>query len=321
MAEDEVHRLRAILDITTRKEAERALAESERRYRAVVDALGEGIVLIDRERRVLACNPAAEAILGLDQAALLAGAAWPLLGDDGAALPFENTPVFATLDTGIESSGQVVQLARPDGARAWVAVSTRAIIENRGERPSAVVVSFADVTEKHSFQAQLEYQARHDALTGLPNRRLFMERLQHALELARRRTERIAVAFVDLDGFKAVNDKLGHEVGDRLLAEVGSRIANVLRGSDLVARLGGDEFYAILHGLADRTAARTVATRMLNAITPALDLAGNVLRVTASIGVAIYPEDGTDASALLRQADNAMYGVKSEGKNAVGLVS
>jgi len=248
-----------ILDITTRKQAEAALAESEARYRAVVSALGEGIVLVSRDRRVVACNPAARAILRMDEAALLAGEEWPLVADDGS--PISLGDILAA-----DANARVLALRHPDGSRAWISLSTRAMA---GE--GNVVVSFADVTERRIFQQQLEHAALHDALTGLPNRKLFMQKLDHALELARRRDERVAVAFVDLDGFKAVNDTHGHEVGDRLLAAIGARLGDALRGSDLVARIGGDEFCAILTGIADHTAAHSVAQRMLDAITPAID--------------------------------------------------
>lgn len=288
-----------ILDITTRKDAEKALAESEARYRAVVSALGEGIVLVGRDRRVLTCNPAACAILRLPEPDLVGGARWPLIGDDGE--PRE-------LDLTRELTGSVYGLRHADGTRAWIAVSTRIIPDQ-----SSVVVSFADVTERRMFQQQLEHQALHDALTGLPNRKLFMQRLDHALELARRRDERVAVAFVDLDGFKAVNDTHGHDAGDRLLATIGQRLGGVLRGSDLVARLGGDEFCAILTGVEDASAARSIAQRMLDTIAPAIEHPN----VTASIGLSLFPDDATEPSILLRHADAAMYKVKARGKNAV----
>lgn len=290
-----------ILDITTRKQAERALAESEARYRAVVSALGEGIVLVAKDRRVLAANPAANAILGCD---LLGGAPWPFVGDDGAPMPFEASPVGATLATGAEQSGVVLRLA----TRAWIALSTR-VIAGSGE----VVVSFADITERRMFQEQLEHQAFHDALTGLPNRKLFMQRLEHALDLAQRRGEHVAVAFVDLDGFKRINDTRGHEAGDLLLAAIARRLGEALRGSDLVARIGGDEFCAILTGVADAAAARSIALRLIDAIQPVAE------GVTASIGLALFPDHATEPSVLLRQADAAMYRVKQSGKNAIGV--
>ena len=295
-----------ILDITSRKQAEKALAESEQRYRAVVSALGEGILLVDRDRKVLACNPAAESILKMSREALMAGAAWPLVDDAGKPLPFEATPVGDTLATGNDHDHVALALRHADGARAWISLSTRAVGEGQ------VVVSFADVTERRIFQQQLEHAALHDALTGLPNRKLFMERLDHALELARRRGERVAVAFIDLDHFKTVNDTLGHEAGDKLLADIGGRLAASLRGSDLIARLGGDEFCAILTGVADAAAARSIAQRMLDAFDPAVP-------VTASIGIALYPDHATEPAILLRHADHAMYRVKAGGKNAIGL--
>jgi diguanylate cyclase (GGDEF)-like protein/PAS domain S-box-containing protein len=304
-----------ILDITTRKQAERALRESEERYRTVVSALGEGIVLIGRDRAVLTSNPAAESILRLDRERLHAGAPWPLVGDDGESIAIDEV-VAATLAGRGDISGRVLALRHADGTRAWISLSTRAIGESGAER-SAVVASFADVTERRMFLAQLEHQAFHDALTGLPNRKLFMQRLDHVLELARRRGERVAIAFIDLDGFKTVNDTLGHEAGDRLLTTLGRRLSDALRGSDIVARVGGDEFCAMLTGVADVGAARAIAQRMLDAIAPATDLVGAV--ITASIGLSVFPDDATEPAILLRHADAAMYRVKTAGKNAVGV--
>ena len=304
-----------ILDITTRKQAESALADSELRYRTVVSVLGEGLVLFGADRRVLACNPAARAILRFDEATLLGGEAWPLIGDDGEPLAADATPIARTLATGVDESNVALGLRHADGTRAWISLSTRAIRDGGGV--GSVVATFADVTERRKFQQQLEHAAFHDALTGLPNRKLFMQRLEYALELARRRDERVAVAFVDLDGFKAVNDTLGHEAGDKLLATIGKQLGASLRGNDLVARVGGDEFCALLTGVADATAARSIAQRMLTSLTASL--VGLGAHVTASIGLSLFPDHATEPAILLRQADAAMYRVKHAGKNAIAL--
>ncbi len=303
-----------ILDITSRKEAERALAESEQRYRAVVSALGEGIVLLAKTGEALAVNPAAEHILGLTREQLAAGAPWPFVDERGEALAFEATPIAAALASGLEHDHAMLAVKRRDGTRAWISLSTRTIAET-----GAVVVSFADVTERRVFQQQLEHAALHDALTGLPNRKQFMDRLERALEVARRSGERVGVAFIDLDGFKTVNDTHGHEIGDRLLAEIGRRLSAVVRGSDLVARVGGDEFCAILSGITDPATARAVGQRILEALQPALELDGRSTTVTASIGIALYPDHATEPEILLRHADDAMYRIKGGGKNAIGM--
>jgi diguanylate cyclase (GGDEF)-like protein len=176
------------------------------------------------------------------------------------------------------------------------------------------------ITRKRAAQEQIEHAARaeylayHDALTTLPNRSLFSKLLVHSIHLAHRHRRQLAVLFLDLDRFKHINDSLGHEAGDLLLKEVAARLKGCLRESDTVARLGGDEFVAMLPELDEKYAA-TVAQKILAAVARPFVLHGQELRVTASIGISIYPEDGLDEPTLKKNADIAMYQAKEEGKN------
>jgi len=163
--------------------------------------------------------------------------------------------------------------------------------------------------------AELAYHANHDALTDLPNRRLFADRLEQAIIMARRTGKKTALLYIDLDGFKIVNDTLGHSIGDSLLREVVARMKDRLRQCDTLARMGGDEFTLVATGLSEPEAAAIVADRVREVLGPPFHIEGNELFVTASVGISIYPRDGLDVSQLLRNADAAMYEAKRQGKN------
>jgi diguanylate cyclase (GGDEF)-like protein len=181
-----------------------------------------------------------------------------------------------------------------------------------------IVAYLADVTwqivEQKRAEETITRMAYHDPLTGLPNRMLFNDRLNLAMPSARRRQERLALMMMDLDGFKEVNDTLGHEVGDRLLQLVAERLTSLVRESDTVARIGGDEFSLLLPGVADIEDAATAADKIVRGFDRAFVLDGHELRVTTSVGIALYPEDGEDAGSLMRHADRAMYEAKRAGK-------
>jgi diguanylate cyclase (GGDEF)-like protein len=161
---------------------------------------------------------------------------------------------------------------------------------------------------------ELQIMAMHDSLTGLPNRSLFQESLEHALSMAQRRRERVAVLFIDLDGFKEINDTHGHPSGDVVLKTVASRLLALVRKSDLVARLAGDEFMVLLND-ASREKVNLVAHKLISEISASIVISDCTLAVTASIGIAVYPESGTTAAEIMAKADAAMYQCKQQGKN------
>jgi diguanylate cyclase (GGDEF)-like protein/PAS domain S-box-containing protein len=194
---------------------------------------------------------------------------------------------------------------------AWQSISA---VRNPDRQITHFVTAFSDVTAIYEAQQQLHHLAHHDPLTGLPNRLLFEDRLQNAIEQASRNKNRCLLLFLDLDDFKGINDTLGHAAGDELLRIVGERLKSVLRSSDTVARLGGDEF-VILAGSTDLDYATQLAQKILSELRVPIQLSGEQLSVTGSLGIAVFPENGTDSQQLMRAADMAMYTAKAEGRN------
>jgi diguanylate cyclase (GGDEF)-like protein len=177
------------------------------------------------------------------------------------------------------------------------------------------------IAEKEQADERIKHLATHDSLTDLPNRMMFNQLLEYSIKTASRYERRCAVLFIDLDRFKLINDSLGHDAGDILLIEMANRLRGTLRTSDVVARLGGDEFVVLLNEITDIQQVKTVAGHLLSALSKSMELSGQECRVTASIGVAMYPDDGTDEQTLTKRADIAMYLAKAEGKNDVRFFS
>ncbi|MDG4867509.1 PAS domain S-box protein [Guyparkeria sp. 1SP6A2] len=193
---------------------------------------------------------------------------------------------------------------------------TISVVHDAAGKPRNYIALATDITELKTYQKELEHRANHDALTGLPNRVLMADRLRQAMAAARRSKGMLAVAFVDLDGFKSVNDEYGHDMGDRLLVEVSKDFAAQLRETDTLARISGDEFVSILGGLEQETDAEPVINRLVEAAARERDIDGVTLRVTASVGYTFYPQDeSVDDEELLKQADAAMYRAKEGGRN------
>ncbi|GAB1458456.1 hypothetical protein MASR2M50_02300 [Thauera sp.] len=184
------------------------------------------------------------------------------------------------------------------------------------DAPEGFVATMTDITSRKQSEERLRFRANHDALTGLPNRRLFEDRLQSAIASALRHGERFALMLVDLDRFKGVNDRFGHLAGDALLVEVGRRLQLCVRASDTVARLGGDEFAVILGEVGGREDAAEVAGRICASMAEPFELGEGVAQVGASVGVALGPQDDADAEELQRRADAALYSVKHGGRGS-----
>jgi diguanylate cyclase (GGDEF)-like protein/PAS domain S-box-containing protein len=297
-------------DVTDRKNAEAALESSERWFRTLVQHSTDMTVVVDESLRVRYWSPARTPVLGIP-------ADDDRVGDDFAAhVHADDVVAFtAAVAAARESGTQVVEyrMLHRDGSTRNVESHVSNLL--RDEAIQAIVLNIRDVTQRKQFEEQLTFQAFHDSLTGLANRALFRDRVEHLLQRQARRPRRSAVLFLDLDSFKDVNDSLGHDAGDELLRLVAQRINGIVRADDTVARLGGDEFGILLEE-PDRALdeAQAVAERVLHVLSTPIQVARQSISVKASIGIAIA-EDDLDGAALLRNADIAMYRAKASGKN------
>jgi diguanylate cyclase (GGDEF)-like protein/PAS domain S-box-containing protein len=193
--------------------------------------------------------------------------------------------------------------------------------ERTSELATANALLQAEIKERRAAEEQIRHLANHDALTGLPNRRLLEDRIGQALLAAKRNGGQVAVQFIDLDRFKAINDSLGHRIGDLLLQDVAQRIRGLLREVDTVSRIGGDEFVLVLPGIQSEEAAAEIAKRILKSLEQPYLIEGHILSVTPSIGISLYPVHGTDVETLINRADSAMYHAKQIGGKGYQLYS
>ena len=302
-----------VQDITTRKSAEHALREAERRYHGLFDNAIEGIFRTTVEGHYLDANPALAHIYGFDSPEELMRS----LRDIGTQLyvdrqrreEFMHIMKARGSVTGFES-----RVYRKNGDIIWISENARAIFAEDGS-PIGYEGTVEDITERRLYQVRIEHQANYDTLTGLANRSLLQDRLQQALLTAASSGQRIAVAFVDLDRFKFINDSLGHHVGDELLKAVAGRLKACVRDCDTVARLGGDEFVLLINGHTGPEYVRQVMDRMLASVAQPWIIEQGEFLVSCSIGVALHPDDGEEALTLLKHADSAMYRAKDSGRN------
>jgi diguanylate cyclase (GGDEF)-like protein len=195
------------------------------------------------------------------------------------------------------------------------------VVERTRELANTVQQLQVEIEEREKVTAELDFLANHDALTGLPSLRLCKDRLDQSLAEARRNRQTSAVMFLDLDGFKEINDQHGHEFGDLVLKATADRIRDEIRETDTVARIGGDEFVIILSSLPESNIADRIAASVIKRIAQPVQIRSNEVTISASIGISLYPQDGTTAKELIRSADDAMYKVKHQGKNSFGFAS
>ena len=301
--------------LAERARSEKTLRESEERFRLLVEGVKDyAIFMLDPEGRVASWNEGAQRIKGYDAEEIIGAHCsrfYP--AEEGAPGGAEQWLRAAASEGRHESEGWSV---RKDGTRFWADVVTTALRDKAGRLRGYSVVT-RDVTERKLAAARLLHDALHDGLTGLANRALFMDRLGHAVERARRhRDYAFAVFFLDLDRFKLVNDSLGHLAGDRLLVEVGQRLRSCLRAGDTVARLGGDEFTILLDDMKDAGDALRMAERAQSQLALPFDLDGHEVYVSASVGIALSAMEYSRPEDILRDANTAMHGAKSLGKAA-----
>ena len=315
----------ALRDISVRKAAEKHLIErrhmeealfvEKERAQVTLNSIGDAVACTDISGNITFLNKVAETMTG-----------WSLQEAAGRSM----TEVFRIRD---DSSGETIPdpmamaikydrtvhlppnctLVRRDGAEIPIEDSV-APIHNRDGRASGAVIVLRDVSAGRALTRQLTHSAQHDFLTGLPNRLLLNDRISQAIAMAARHKKKVAVMFLDLDGFKHINDSLGHQIGDKVLQSVAKLLLECMRESDTLSRQGGDEFITLLPDLEHRENAAITAEKLLQATTNALSIDQHRLRITASIGVSLYPEDGLDASTLIKNADIAMYQAKKNGR-------
>lgn len=306
----------ALRAIIARRTLEEALFVERERAQVTLDSIGDAVLSTDVAGNVTYLNLVAETMTG-----------WGRQEATGRRL----TEVFRiidgeTRDTSRNPMEQALQenktvgltvnciLIRRDGREFAIADSAAPIHDREGKVTGAVIV-FRDVSEVRAMALQMSHSAQHDVLTNLPNRMLLNDRLTHAIAIARRKGTQLAVLFLDLDRFKHINDSLGHAIGDQLLQSVAKCLGNCARASDTVSRQGGDEFIVLLSDIECTEDAALSARRMIAAMTAPHCVANHDLRITLSIGISVFPNDGEDAETLIKSADAAMYHAKEGGRN------
>jgi diguanylate cyclase (GGDEF)-like protein/PAS domain S-box-containing protein len=309
--------LRALRYAVERKIMEEALFAEKERAQVTLKCIGDAVACTDSSGDITFLNLVAEQMTGLS----LGKAAGRPMAEIFQILDATSRETIPNLMEMAVRQNRIMQLpancvfVRNDGFEIPIESSVAPIHDRQGLVLGAVTV-FRDVSAAREMARQMAYSAQHDFLTGLPNRMLLNDRVNQAINLASRHKKKVAVLFLDVDGFKHINDSLGHRIGDRLLQAIAKRLVDCVRGSDTVSRQGGDEFVILLLEVEQPEGAAHTARRMLHAMSEAHSIDQHDLHVSISIGVSVYPDDGLDAETLIKNADTAMYQAKENGRQS-----
>ncbi len=299
--------IEVIEDITERKEA----TEQLRLFARIFDTINEGVIVTDSANNIVLVNPAFSSITGYSAAEAIGKN--PRLLHSGLMDKVFYDKMWQSIKKTGRWQGEITDRRKNGECYVeWLSIST--MKDERGEFSHHIAV-VSDISERKAAEEHMVYIAQHDFLTDLPNRMMLHDRLTQAIAHAEREQRKVAVMFLDLDRFKAINDTLGHLVGDKLLQLVAGRISSVARTSDTVSRLGGDEFAIMLPYIENTDDIAMIAVKLLASIAGPYMVDGNEIEVTTSIGISVFPEDGIDSESLIAHADAAMYQAKGNGRN------
>lgn len=300
-------------DITERLQAEKAVKESEKKYRNLFENAPDGVTAIDSNGYVVDCNAIDQGLIGRNQEEIIGKHISKFLSDESKS-QFLNR--FSSLgQTGVTEFESTVVNKHGEVIPIWRKAT--AVYDNQGEFSGAIIHT-REIAERKKMELKLKHLAEFDYLTQIPNRQLFSEHLKYAIVQAKRNNSCLALLFIDLDKFKEINDSYGHEVGDLLLKAVATRIKKQIRESDSIGRIGGDEFLVLLSNIENGDNAMKLAEQICSAIEQPFNLPNYPsLNISSSIGIALYPDHALNDKQLIKLADDAMYKVKAKGRNAV----